>query len=266
MYVSRVLVASLIGILVVCVVFIICGGLVRQAEKEMMKTYKITMRKLPLLEGGFSDSLKTGDVVFMAFDFHPWSWTDIVYRAVEGFEEASFIHTGVVFVDDTNMFGLGKGVQYIYEYKVFGDNTVHEMYKRMRRFLPDRVAIRRVNSPVKNPQRLRKYMSKAFVSTQKTQYCRKGGVMSKLRYSADVVKRYALHLPVKRGHVSNCIDCVAEFLIEAGIMIPSDHAHLPLLHPTGFLMDKKVEGLPFISAAERVHLHEQHSTKKKATR
>lgn len=254
--ISKVLLASFTGLVIMCVIFIICGGLVRQAEKEMMETYKITMRKLPLLEGGFTDSLKTGDIVFMSFDFHPWSFPDIVYRVVEGFEEASFIHTGVVFVDDTNMFGRGKGVHYIYEYKILGDNTVHELYTRVKRFLPDRIAVRRVNCPVKNSQRLRKYMSNAIVSTQSTQTSEHNRymIMPKLKYSVDIVKRYVFNMPVKRGHVSNCVDCVAEFLIEAGILNPVDSIHLPLFHPIDFLSNRTVEGLPFITAAEKVQM------------
>lgn len=261
MTVSRLVIVAIVSFLALLVTLVICGSLLRSTLKEF-ETFSNKM--FPLCNvSRTNNNFSTGDIIFMEFNFPPWSLADITNRLVQGYQEVSFLHTGVIFIDKDNILGRGTGEEYIYEFRILSDNTISPLYDRLKKFTPGRAMVRRVNSIVKNHSDIETIIknSKLITGRGKQSEIKSGvkgitQVINKTNYIVKILSRYVAGTESKPvpDEIYNCVDSTIMFLLKAGIFMNSSEGTLPILHPVDFLYSRYVKGLPYLSKAEKIVL------------
>lgn len=178
---------------------------------------------------------------------------------IEAHQETPFSHVGVVFCDDTGGLYRGENQVYIAEYNVsVGGIAVSLLFDRIKRCVPGRVAVRRVNTPPQSPHKLLSLLRcKPFVSGKTSVNMRNSALFclrAVIRFAGGV---QAASLNNQNQEPDNCLDTALHLLAVAGIR-PDDGGNVTSIF--NLLHDVDI-GIPRVGPPEMIVDIVQRSSK-----
>ena len=214
-------------IILVLFILLMCGSVARAEDRALKAICGVGDGRIEarIVRNG-RRRFNTGDLLLMAFHFPPWSLSDTIYKITESFTGVSFTHAGVV-VEDTGGELLGiPNMMYAYEYDLnSGSPKLRPLVSRLRRFLPNRVVVRRVGSPVTDYRGLMAHIRKSGACDEKEMIQKKHANSKKkiplkdgVKFISRMVRRYVLEQNVRDdvGNPTNCVDTAIDALVASG--------------------------------------------------
>lgn len=187
---------------------------------------------------------ETGDLLLMAFHFPPWSMSDALYRITESFTDIPFTHAGIVIRDaDGALMGV-PDMCYAFEFDLNASGPrLRPLASRLRKFLPNRVVVRRAVDPCVDHEPLFEHVRRSGACADADKFRKRnearrrqhGSMRDGVVFLSRMVRRYVLDQCTrdKVGNPTNCVDTAIDALIASG-QWRGDPPTLPM-HPSKLL-------------------------------